>query len=90
LAEQPSCKRQVSGSNPLTGSQASITDPDHLPRVDGCYSLSNCLPVSGIAIRLRREAAEFPGRKVADGSDGALSVFGVMVPRLRIPIKPHQ
>jgi 5-methylcytosine-specific restriction endonuclease McrA len=25
LAEQPSCKRQVSGSNPLTGSQASIT-----------------------------------------------------------------
>jgi hypothetical protein len=47
-------------------------------------------PSSGIAIRLRREVAEFPGRKVADGSDGALSVFGVMVPRLRIPIKPHQ
>jgi hypothetical protein len=25
LAEQPSCKRQVSGSNPLTGSQLSIS-----------------------------------------------------------------
>ena len=33
----------------------------------------------GIAIRMGRELAEFPGRKIADGcGDGALTVFGVM------------
>jgi hypothetical protein len=45
LAEQPSCKRQVSGSNPLTGSQASITCTN--VRSDACSacaakSAANC------------------------------------------------
>ena len=35
-AEQPSCKRQVSGSNPLTGSQVrkhmTLFDTDHVDR----------------------------------------------------------
>jgi hypothetical protein len=31
LAEQPSCKRQVSGSNPLTGSDARVAGPGMRP-----------------------------------------------------------
>ena len=35
MAEQPSCKRQVSGSNPLTGSQVNISDCPAWQQVSG-------------------------------------------------------